>query len=161
MTDQEQGLLEHPTGQDPIADRGPRPKTWQVGDYGLIFVLIMVSCFVFAALYGPRFIRPKHSGGLTACKSNCKNIGSALEMYSTDHEGKYPPKLSKLVPNYLKVIPECLDAGRVTYKLRTVDPKGVYVNYYEFCCEGSNHEYYGIYGDYPYYDAVGGLIERP
>ncbi len=41
-----------------------------------------------------------------ACESNLKNIGTALDMSSTDH-GSYPSQLSELTPNYLKSVPTC------------------------------------------------------
>ena len=68
------------------------------------------------ALLVPNFIRCSCQGPLTACKSNLKNIGIALEMYSTDHSGKYPGSLSALVPEYLKQIPVCGAAGYSTYR---------------------------------------------
>lgn len=43
----------------------------------------------------------------TACRSNLKNLGTALEMYSTDHEGRFPAALSALTPGYLKSLPRC------------------------------------------------------
>lgn len=43
---------------------------------------------------------------MMACKSNLKNIGTALEMYSTDH-GAYPRELTELTPTYLKTVPTC------------------------------------------------------
>jgi hypothetical protein len=49
------------------------------------------------------------------CESNEKNIGTALEMYSTDNSGRYPRSLSKLVPSYLLAIPTCPTAGTDTY----------------------------------------------
>jgi len=53
---------------------------------------------------------------LTECKSNVKNIGTALEMYCTDNSGRYPPSLDLLLPNYLKAIPTCPAVGHETYR---------------------------------------------
>ncbi len=64
----------------------------------------------------PLLVSPQHkSGSLTACKSNLKNIGIALEMYSTDWSGSYPKSMTQLTPNYLKTIPKCPKAEGDTY----------------------------------------------
>lgn len=83
----------------------------------LFLAAIGVLGFVALALaiLIPRMIRPKNYGQLTACKSNLKNIGTGLEMYSTDYGGRYPTSLAQLTPNYLKTLPQCPTAGRDTY----------------------------------------------
>jgi type II secretory pathway pseudopilin PulG len=119
---------------------------------------------VLAAILVPNFMRARARGSLTACKSNLKNIGTALEMYSTDNSGKYPPALSYVVPNYLKTIPECPSAGSVTYRayfgssapLNT----GGYEDYYYIECVGGNHTRVSVTGNYPAYNGIQGLIER-
>jgi hypothetical protein len=70
--------------------------------------MLALACVIFLAitwliiLQSPRpFVLPN----LTATKSNLKNMGTALEMYSTDHKGAYPATLDELTPNYLKTIP--------------------------------------------------------
>lgn len=52
---------------------------------------------------------------LRDCKTNLKNTATALEMYSTDNTGQYPPRLSYLTPLYLKAIPVCPAARKVTF----------------------------------------------
>jgi hypothetical protein len=49
------------------------------------------------------------------CEDNCKKIGTALEMYSTDNSGRYPEKMDYLIPAYLSKIPDCPAAGKDTY----------------------------------------------
>lgn len=49
------------------------------------------------------------------CRTTLKNVGTALEMYSTDASGRYPPRLEALVPNYLKAMPTCPASGKATY----------------------------------------------
>lgn len=47
---------------------------------------------ILVASSGPNLVRV-HCGagsGMTACFNNLKNFGTALEMYSTDHGGRYP-----------------------------------------------------------------------
>jgi hypothetical protein len=45
-----------------------------------------VTLFI-GALLAPNFVRARHRNATTACKSNLKNIGTAMEMYSTDYDG--------------------------------------------------------------------------
>jgi hypothetical protein len=39
-------------------------------------------------------------------KSCLKNLGTALEMYSTDHNGAYPERLEEVTPLYVRAIPK-------------------------------------------------------
>ena len=124
----------------------------------------MVGGFLIgtAAVGVPNFARAKAQGQLTACKSNLKNIGTALEMWATDHDGKYPQSLAELTPDYLVEIPQCAaaaaDTYSATYELKKHEMFGE--NYYEFFCKGHHHAKAGIQEDYPRYDAMIGLIEQ-
>lgn len=79
------------------------------------FLAVGGAIAAVAAILVPNFLRARARGPFTACRSNLKNIGKALEMYSTDWDGHYPPELSTLVPTYLKEIPLCPGAGLDTY----------------------------------------------
>lgn len=136
------------------------------GGFTLIELMIVIAIIaILAAILVPNFIRARAQGQLTACKSNCKNIGTALEMYSTDWNGKYPTTgnlQAGLSPNYLKVIPECPSAGTDSYSAGYVGaPNTGYTNYYSYACVGTNHTALAVPANYPYYDAIGGLVERP
>jgi hypothetical protein len=110
-------------------------------------------------------VRARAQGQLTACKSNLKNIGTAMEMYSTDYAGKYPPAgLALLTPNYLKTIPECPAAGRPSYVCH-FGPSALlneekHEDYYLIECKGDHHLDIIRQADYPKYNGVVGLIER-
>ncbi len=55
-------------------------------------------------------------GHMTACKSKQKTIASALEMWAMEHSGRYPERLSQLVPEYLDVMINCTEVkGEDTY----------------------------------------------
>lgn len=104
-------------------------------------------------------------GQFTACKSNIKNIATALEMYSTDWSGKYVPEdrgLSLLTPNYLKTIPECPAAKSVTYSYdEGLDAElngEAYQDYYMLRCKGGHHKVAGAEGDLPAYNGDVGLM---
>ena len=85
------------------------------GNFFLAGIAFLGVVAIAAALLIPQFIRPKNHGQLTVCKSNLKNLGTALEMYATDNGGRYPTSTADLVPNYLKTFPQCIKAGRDTY----------------------------------------------
>lgn len=118
--------------------------------------LIIVGS-VGAAILVPNFIRARGQGQMTACKSNLKNIGTGLEMWSTDYSGEYPETLDQLTPNYLRAIPTCPAAGEDTYSAGYSRSKE---KYYEFYCGGHHHRALGVPGDYPRYNGLSGLIER-
>lgn len=96
--------------------------------------------------------------GYQACKANVKNLGTALEMYSTDYEGHYPPSLSQLTPNYLKVIMQCpmahKDTYSATYEVNSNPDR------YTLHCQGDNHHEVGLQPNYPMYSSEQGLIEH-
>lgn len=130
---------------------------------GLLSILSVTLLLVFALL--PNFIRTNCGGALTACKSNLKNMGTAMEMYAADWNGHYPrfPKY-QLTPNYLKTIPECSTAGRDTYVIE-VGPASRYntefaEDYYFIYCRGEHHFPVAVPANYPQYNSVVGLIER-
>ncbi|MBI2267490.1 MAG: hypothetical protein HYU64_20370 [Armatimonadetes bacterium] len=81
------------------------------------------------------------SGQFTACQINVKNLSTALEIYSMDNDGHYPPtgRLVLVTPIYLKTMPKCPTAGSSTYLLEyrsTMHPR----DSYSFGCSGINHE---------------------
>ncbi len=130
---------------------------------GLTCLAFLGLVAVVGAMLAPNFVRARARGQLTACKSNLKNLGTAMEMYSTDFSGMYPPTMDLLIPNYLKTIPECPAAGSVTYRLTTgsvaYNNPG-FQDYYFFECAGPNHTSVSVPVNYPQYDGITGLVER-
>jgi hypothetical protein len=101
---------------------------------------------------------------LTACKSNLKNLGTALEMYSTDWDGKYPSTLDSVLPIYLKTLPECPAAATMSY-VAEFGPTASgnhqhFEDYYILHCSGHHHKAVSLEENYPKYNGVEGLIER-
>ncbi|MGE0491095.1 MAG: hypothetical protein AB7S38_17945 [Vulcanimicrobiota bacterium] len=129
-------------------------------DWWLYGLLSGLASLLLAAVVVPNFTRAPSRGMLTACKSNLKNMGTALEMYSTDWSGRYPPDIRLLTPNYLKTVPTCPGAGSDTYTSTYrwhAEPDA-----YTIFCRGENHHSASIRtANYPQYTAVQGLIERP
>ncbi|MDQ7822354.1 MAG: protein kinase [Candidatus Eremiobacteraeota bacterium] len=105
----------------------------------------------------PNIMRARSSGQLTGCKSNVKNIGTALEMYASDNDKLYPLTIEKVTPMYLKIIPTCPSAGRDTYRESYMLNAGR--DAYTIYCRGSFHKEIMCGPDFPQYDSVQGLIE--
>jgi hypothetical protein len=106
---------------------------------------------------------PKAQPLLTGCKSNLKNLASAVEMYASDHEGRYPRDLQLLTPHYLKEIPTCPAARKLTYQDYQVT---TYPDCFSFSCVGNNHNRAmlgetGNTDNLPAYHGEIGLISRP
>ena len=93
------------------------------------------------------------------CKSNLKNLATALEMWSSDHGGRYPKRLDLLVPTYLKEIPQCPVAHQDTYSRNYRSQSRP--DTFALCCTGSNHPQFNgpNYPNYPAYTAESGLID--
>ncbi|MEW6280071.1 MAG: prepilin-type N-terminal cleavage/methylation domain-containing protein [Candidatus Eremiobacterota bacterium] len=131
------------------------------GGFTLIELMIVIAIIaILAAILVPNFIKARAQAQLSGCKSNLKNIGTALEMYSTDFGGHYPPSLDELEPNYMKEIPDCPSFGDDTYKAGYVSAS--VPDAYTVVCSGANHKGAGItVADYPQYNSTQGLVERP
>ncbi|MGV8120870.1 MAG: protein kinase [Candidatus Xenobiia bacterium LiM19] len=121
----------------------------------ILSIIIPVFFIVFPFLYG-NFNDGKGVGKLTACRSNLRNIGTALEMYSTDNHGRYPATLSRLTQEYLKSIPSCPSSFQENYRYASMTEPDVYTVW----CEGKNHASQGMPEDFPEYDSITGLIEK-
>lgn len=105
--------------------------------------------------------RPATQGQLTACKSNLKNIATALEMYASDNQGRYPDSLSRLTPEYLKKIPNCpaaqSDAYSSSYVRQLYQPDLHLVDEFTVCCKGDHHSKAGTAHNHPVYTSQTGL----
>lgn len=129
------------------------------GFFSLVALLLWLTI-------APNVIRRGTRGPLTMCKSNLKNLGTALEIYSTDHAGRYPISLNEVIPKYLKALPICPTAGystyRATFGLKAPFNTGDYQDYYYLECTGAHHHEagYGVEPNFPAYNAIDGLIER-
>lgn len=138
--------------------------------FTLIELMIVIAIIaILAAILVPNFLKARAQGQLTACKSNCKNIATALEMYASDNGGRYPSPAASLqasltAGNYLKLIPTCPAAGSNTYSgtyMVTQTPDS-----FSYNCANNNHgkAYTGFTGaadNYPQYDAEQGLLDHP
>lgn len=142
-----------------------KPKKSRAG-FTLIELMIVIAIIaILAAILVPNFLKARAQGQLTACKSNCKNIGTALEMYASDFSGRYPTdnfQQRMTVGNYLKVIPTCPSAATATYA-QSYTGRATPDNF-SFYCVGNNHAtaYVGLNGlNFPQYNGETGLTANP
>ena len=137
--------------------------------FTLIELMIVIAIIaILAAILVPNFVRARAQGHLTACKSNLKNIGTALEMYSTDHAGRYPVGDGAMTGTagstlttgnnggYLKTIPTCPAAGSNTYQYDSTSNPDIFTIY----CAGSQHTVLDVSPNYPQFNSLQGLIEN-
>lgn len=131
--------------------------------FTLIELMIVIAIIaILAAILVPNFLRARAQGQYTQCQANCKNIGTALEMYSTDNSGNYPKSSdfgTKLTSDYLRQIPTCASAGTDTYSAGYTS--SITPDAYTFYCEGAtNHKAVGVEANYPQYTSAAGLIPK-
>ncbi|MGV8122185.1 MAG: protein kinase [Candidatus Xenobiia bacterium LiM19] len=120
-----------------------------------IVTIAGMICFLLSGILVPNFLRARASGVLTGCKSHLKNIGTAMEMYSSDNKGRYPRSLAAITPNYLRTLPTCPDAGRMSFRyVFTTEP-----DIYTVWCHGANHTPKTSI-NMPEYDSIEGLREK-
>jgi prepilin-type N-terminal cleavage/methylation domain-containing protein len=136
--------------------------------FTLIELMIVISIIsILASILVPNFMKARAQSQFVACLSNCKNMGTALEMYSTDNEGHYPieagaPGLERIAPGYISSVPTCQSAGFDTYS----ESYEAFMNpdAYTFFCTGANHvelETLPDGQDWPQYTSKFGLAARP
>ncbi|MGE0495629.1 MAG: type II secretion system protein [Vulcanimicrobiota bacterium] len=127
--------------------------------FTLIELMIAIGIIaMLAAILVPNFIRAKSNSQLTACKSNLKNIATAVEVYSTENGARFPLGLNNLTPNFLKTIPTCPAIASNSYEASYVSHS--VPDIYTVMCEGNNHLTLQIPANYPQWSSVQGLIER-
>lgn len=147
--------------EDPLnpPELGRRPrKPTNIPLLVLKWLAIILVPVAFVCKYWV-FSRPRSSSDLAACRSNLKNVATALEMYSTDNAGQYPEKLESLLPGkYLNALPTCPAAGRMTF----TDYQGIRSpDNFSLSCVGENHsrQYHKSAPNYPRYNGSVGLLE--
>lgn len=142
-------------------------QSWTFRTWGFIlsiFAYLALSALAGAVLWiAPHFVR-RPGGGLTACKSNLKNMATILEMYASDFGGHYPQRLACMVPVYLKQIPTCPAAQHETYTYQSRQKP----DSFSLTCAGDNHHdfYARIFPgksshNYPSYSAERGFADHP
>ncbi len=134
-----------------------RREAYSGGNWWIIwaFVLIVIGAFHVV----PNYMRHRSNRHYCQYRTNCIDIGKALQLYADDNDDIYPRSLTSLTPGYLKDIPVCASIGingayihsyRVSRDLKA----------YTFYCEGLNHVNCGIGENYPQYSSGNGLVTK-
>lgn len=122
-------------------------------------LVTLVLLTIFGFIFVPNFIRARSQGRIgSPCRSNLKNLGTALEMYSVDNHGFFPARQQQVAPQYLKSIPSCPAVGSDTYSTGYVVSEDA--RQYLVFCHGDNHHGVGFSPNYPQYSSQRGVLER-
>lgn len=118
--------------------------------YTLIEITITVALIaLLAAILLPNLMRAGAQGRLSSCKTNLRNIATAIEMYALDNGSQPPVTMAKVLPDYLASIPRCPSNSTDTYSSGYT-----WANLpmaYTLSCQGDNHPAVGMPPDYPVY----------
>ncbi len=121
----------------------------------IAFALILVNVGIALAQFGDS-ARDRALGNKIRCKSNLKDIGTALDMHYVDFRS-YPQSLSVLVSTgYLGAIPKCPSAGADTYSASYTHNQ----NHYKIYCKGNAHKTLGVPPNMPSFDSEMGLRDE-
>ena len=121
-------------------------------------IMLLTTAMLALGLYiGKKVSKAIVRGQYTQCQGNQYNISTALELYATDFDDKYPRSLDHLTPKYLKVLPTCPASGS-SYSYSTGDvgnnKDGEWESYFLVTCPGSAHVSVGSPPNYPQYDPI-------
>ncbi|MDQ7824957.1 MAG: serine/threonine-protein kinase [Candidatus Eremiobacteraeota bacterium] len=94
----------------------------------------------------------------SACQFNIKRIATALEMYSTDNAGLYPPSLNVLVPAYIHRMPGC-PLEDLPYGYSSLHPSKSSPPSCRIWCAGAHHREVTGRDDLPCYTSDKGFID--
>ena len=128
-------------------------------------VMVGWTVLVFPLIHG--VIQKKGTTHLSGCTGNLRRISTALEMYSVNWSGRFPPDPDNiggyLVPNYLESMPICPSSERTySFEIGPDTPSNELgnPNYYFIFCPGENHSRADCPADYPRYSSQEGLTLR-
>ena len=124
-----------------------------------LIIAITIITLIIVIFFFPRQNRARAGGQYTQCQSNCKNLGTALELYAKDHKGHFPSTLEMLIPDYLRIIPSCAASGTNTGYIKSYQCSSK-LDAYTFYCTGHNHKWVGVGKNIPQYNSREGLIAK-
>ena len=111
----------------------------------LVVVIAVIS--ILLVILVPNFLRAQAQSQLVSCRANLRDVAVAVELYSMDNKGHFPPArsfTSAIVGpgKYLPAIPLCpsvkIDTYSPSYELNRNPDK------YTLYCSGLNHQAAGI-----------------
>lgn len=98
--------------------------------------LLLMICLT--ALGSWLLARGSRPGNLARCKDNLAEISTALELYASEHRGRYPERLSQLVAgDFMKALPTCPAAGFENYS--STYQSATEPDNFTFGCRGRHH----------------------
>lgn len=112
----------------------------------IIAILMAAVIIITGLLMAPSYIQKNVKSRYDLCYSNLRNIGTAMEMYSCDNQGRYPHNLGAITPGYMKTLPTCPVARKITYLYTRTQVPDCYTvwcngNYHKSAREGRTPEY--------------------
>jgi len=124
-------------------------------DFIVVLLFILFSLFLSfpSVFYNP--VSHNTTSKLTVCKANILNLQKAVDEYNYDNK-QYPESLNKLVPKYIRFIPQC-PISNLQYCYEVTN-KGIPA--YTIYCKGSYHTDLGIKNGYPRYTSKNAIIEN-
>lgn len=111
------------------------------------------ACYLNTHLFVPAHLTARPVGGVAGCARNLNQIAMALEAYAVDHHS-YPRSQYDLLPSYLRELPRCPEANRMTYRTSF----GVHPYHFLIECTGENHRSSWVAPDFPAYHSQQGLM---
>jgi len=136
-------------------------KIRRKGRRGFTLIELLTIIFiigVLAAIAIPHLRRAVIKTDTVACKSNLRNIATALSVYANDNDHLYPDTLDKIMPSYMQTIPCCPSVSKNTYS--TGYEADTEYTSFTISCKGKNHSDYGYSTDEPYYTSADGLFPK-
>lgn len=122
---------------------------------GFTLIELLTCLFIIATLAAilvPNLRRGIYKTAFVACKTNLRNISTALQVYANDSDGYYPTVLDSITPEYMKAIPTC-HAGTLPY----VYQHAVAPERFTIYCNGDNHPLF-CYPNEPLWSSALGLL---
>lgn len=121
----------------------------------VLALIIWSAAMLMSVIFVPGFTSARESGQLTACESNLKNQGTALEMYAADNNGLFPSSFNALSPEYLMQLPTCPSSKREYGYEVSIDHK----EYTVFCSSKNAHKKkVNVKTGFPQYNSTRGLM---
>jgi len=118
----------------------------------------MLILAVVAMILLPNYVTARSRGRLSACETNLRNMASALEVYSTEHERHFPADLTAIAPTYIQSIPTCPSAGSGRPYIEGFQSASA-PSSYTLRCRGAYHVDLGLAEDAPSFQYGTGLRE--